>query len=374
MTVDAFRDTLLPGERILWRGRPGQGILFSQHDVLLIPFSLMWGGFAVFWEYQVTARGAAPLFFQLWGLPFVCIGLFMIFGRFLLDAYVRAHMDYAITDRRVLIARARPSPAFKAIGLDLAAAAMELVAAGGGRSTLFFGPRPAVATRGWIGWMPALDAAPKFIAMDDAAALMRLIMSASASSVPGGSTPALYKPSGFEGIPAIQRLRPPRYIPLLVALSIPILLILWNTLFCFGIGGESVYPVRSFATTQASFRLGERVPAVRFGPDDTVMALLILNWPNPSSAAGSHRIEWNWYRDSTFIGRTRACHMRFNVSPFTLWTWRTARVLGGGHFRVDTLIDGKLSGTTQFDVVGPPVNPPAGGSRQGALMPDWLCG
>lgn len=93
---------LASGERLLWSGQPKQGIRLCGADVFQIPFSLMWGGFAFFWEYQVLTSGA-PLFFVLWGIPFVCVGMYLIFGRFLVDAAARGRTFYGITNERVII-------------------------------------------------------------------------------------------------------------------------------------------------------------------------------------------------------------------------------------------------------------------------------
>ncbi|HET7466715.1 MAG TPA: PH domain-containing protein [Candidatus Dormibacteraeota bacterium] len=93
---------LQPDEHLMWTGRPDPGSLFTAMDAFLVPFSLLWGGFAIFWESSVIAAGA-PVFFLLWGTPFVLLGLYLIFGRFLVKRYTRRHTYYGVTDRRVIV-------------------------------------------------------------------------------------------------------------------------------------------------------------------------------------------------------------------------------------------------------------------------------
>ena len=73
-------------------------------DVALIPFSLLWGGFAFYWEYEVVTTHQFWVL-QLWGIPFVLVGLYLVVGRFFADAYVRGRTYYGLTDKRVIIAR-----------------------------------------------------------------------------------------------------------------------------------------------------------------------------------------------------------------------------------------------------------------------------
>ena len=93
--------TLSRNEKLLWAGRPKPGIVLRSSDLYLIPFSLLWFGFAIFWEYNVLKMGIS--FFALFGVPFILIGLYISVGRFFIDALKRKNTTYGITDNRVII-------------------------------------------------------------------------------------------------------------------------------------------------------------------------------------------------------------------------------------------------------------------------------
>jgi hypothetical protein len=94
--------SLLPGERVLWEGRPSRHRLFRSTDALLVPISLMWCGFALFWETGVLVSGA-PILFAVWGVPFVLFGFYIVAGRFVVRAVSSRRTRYVITNARVLV-------------------------------------------------------------------------------------------------------------------------------------------------------------------------------------------------------------------------------------------------------------------------------
>src|ERR1700722_12459833 len=100
-------ELLRSGETIRWNGRAPTGIRFRSADALLIPFSLVWGGFAIFWESAVVAENA-PILFRLWGIPFICVAIYIIAGRFFVDAWLRSRTSYYVTDRAAYIVRSAP--------------------------------------------------------------------------------------------------------------------------------------------------------------------------------------------------------------------------------------------------------------------------
>lgn len=106
---NAVREELLSGESIEWTGRPDPSVIFCKSDVLLIPFSILWGGFAIFWELAVCGmlfgieHGGPLALFAIFGLPFVLIGLYFMFGRFFYKSWKKKRTYYAVTNKRVVI-------------------------------------------------------------------------------------------------------------------------------------------------------------------------------------------------------------------------------------------------------------------------------
>jgi hypothetical protein len=170
-----FQPFLLTGERVLWTGEPQQGIRFGAYDVFLIPFSLMWGGFAIFWNAAVWLSDG-PIFFRLWGLPFLIVGLYLIFGRFFHDAAIRRRLQYAVTDRRVLTLRHARTLSLRS--LDIARLpALELEQAGDDRGTIRFSSAEMGwgRNRGFQTWNPALGTAIQFAGIEHARSVYELI-------------------------------------------------------------------------------------------------------------------------------------------------------------------------------------------------------
>ena len=115
----------------------------------LIPISILWLAFALFWEAEVLSSDAPP-FFVLWGLPFVGIGLYLVFGRILVARKEAAETVYAITDRRVIVIGGAFQRRLTEISLRMLPP-VQLEIGQDGFGTITFG-----ATSGWfnppLGW------------------------------------------------------------------------------------------------------------------------------------------------------------------------------------------------------------------------------
>jgi hypothetical protein len=143
-SLEIIQPELLTGESVLWTGQPSTGVIFHKEDAMLIPFSLFWGGFAIFWEGAVSGfwRSGNPWKFgMVWGIPFVLIGQYLIWGRFVYAAWLKRRTHYAVTNRRVIAVQRNGGGRMASAYLDTLPMIVK-EGRSGGVGTLRFAPSP----------------------------------------------------------------------------------------------------------------------------------------------------------------------------------------------------------------------------------------
>ena len=141
---------LRSGERLLWQGRPRGGIRLRAIDLYLIPFSLVWCGFILFMAVATLLGAKADPVARFVLIPFVAIGLYMLLGRFFVDAIRRKNTAYGVTDRRAIIAVDFFGRKVQSINLR-ALPEVSLTAKSDGSGTITFG---AVQSLSWGRYNP----------------------------------------------------------------------------------------------------------------------------------------------------------------------------------------------------------------------------
>ncbi len=102
--MDILTEQLAPGEKIIWDGKPNKASFVRLGSWLMIPFSIVWLAFVCVWEALAIASGA-PLFFDLFGLIFVGVGLYAAVGRFFVAGHIWNNLHYFLTNKRAIIQR-----------------------------------------------------------------------------------------------------------------------------------------------------------------------------------------------------------------------------------------------------------------------------
>ena len=180
----ALQPEIVSGENLLWAGQPNAGVIFHKEDVYLIPFSLLWGGFAIFWEAGVAgywgsgARSGTPWAFgMIWGIPFVLIGQYLIWGRFFYSAWKKKRTHYGVTNRRVLVVQNGWKRQMACAYLDTLPTIIKQ-GGSGGIGTLRFAQQESPWARGrsWGAWdAMTIGAVPTFIDIEDVDSVYRLV-------------------------------------------------------------------------------------------------------------------------------------------------------------------------------------------------------
>jgi hypothetical protein len=111
-----WRPWLLAGERLLWAGRPKRGLILRWADLYVVPLSLLWGGLMlVEWGRLLEDPAFSD---AVVAVPVALLTLYLVPGRFLIDAFLRARIHYAVTSRRILILRGGPFASLSSVELD----------------------------------------------------------------------------------------------------------------------------------------------------------------------------------------------------------------------------------------------------------------
>jgi hypothetical protein len=151
----------------------------------------MWGGFAIFWEAMALfmthkvpkdGPGAVTLIFPLFGIPFVLIGLYMIFGRFIVDAKRRSKTHYAITNQRIIVITGLRSLQIKSLNLRTLSD-VSLSEKADKTGTITFGPTNPFT--GWFGnmsWPGMPQSGPSFEMIQEAKKVYDLLRDAQAKT------------------------------------------------------------------------------------------------------------------------------------------------------------------------------------------------
>jgi hypothetical protein len=173
-----IRPELAQDEKLLWSGRPGTGFRFLSGDWYVVPFSLMWTGFVVTAFISVLRLNRPdPSWFIL--IPFLLIGFFLLFGRYIFDSLVRGRTYYGLSDERAIIVRHWFGIKVQSLSLrTLPEITLSVRDDRGG--TIFLGS--ATPWAAWYGMNVFHSAhtltAPSFDAIDDARAVYDLVRQA----------------------------------------------------------------------------------------------------------------------------------------------------------------------------------------------------
>jgi len=165
------------GERVIWSGRPRQGLLLRGMDAFAIPFGLVWTSIPLFGAWATLRRPNGDLFALIPVIPFILIGLYLIVGRFFIDAAQRRRTFYALTNERILIVSGLWSRDIRSIALRMLDQ-VDVSARASGEGTITFGRGAyrSFALPGWPGMKGYL--APMFEMIPDVAAVAKLIRDA----------------------------------------------------------------------------------------------------------------------------------------------------------------------------------------------------
>jgi len=170
-------DVLDRGERVIWSGQPRQGLMLRGIDGFAIPFALLWTSIPLIGALTAMAGPKGNAFALLPTVPFVLIGLYLLIGRFFVDAAQRRRTDYALTGERIVIVSGLVSRSVRSLALR-SLEQVDMSERASGQGTITFG-RSAFGSFALPGW-PGMKGyqPPMFEMIPDVAAVAKLVRDA----------------------------------------------------------------------------------------------------------------------------------------------------------------------------------------------------
>ncbi|HYF03168.1 MAG TPA: PH domain-containing protein [Patescibacteria group bacterium] len=169
-----MKEHLLKDEQILWEGKPKSGIVFRAGDIILIPLSLFFWVFPVLVFIPALLSEDTSFAMVTVFLPFIIAAIYVTFGRFFFDAYVRRNTHYAITENRILIHQKLFKTKLEAIPLKNLQKII-LSRSSKGRGTITLGQSDLLDTFFEGMYWPNLKHAPKLELIEDAKNVYNII-------------------------------------------------------------------------------------------------------------------------------------------------------------------------------------------------------
>lgn len=103
MTTNEIANKYLKDEQILWQGEPKNVPLFHKSDILILPFTILFGGFLI--AYAVISAimmfAGQGIWFSLVGITFLLMGIYIVFLRLWYRKKRIKRQRYFVTSKRV---------------------------------------------------------------------------------------------------------------------------------------------------------------------------------------------------------------------------------------------------------------------------------
>ncbi len=103
MKNNEIKEKYFKHDTVLWQGAPKKVPVFTRSDFLLVPFSVIFGGFLLAYAIisAIAMLAGHGILFSLVGITFLLLGVYLIFIRLWYRKKRISRQAYFVTDKRV---------------------------------------------------------------------------------------------------------------------------------------------------------------------------------------------------------------------------------------------------------------------------------